>query len=65
MQMNNAKDNNQEYILKFIIIGDTCVGKSNLLLKYTDRNFNNRHEITIGVDYGVRRLSYKNNLLLI
>lgn len=60
--METNKDDEQEYILKFIIIGDTCVGKSNLLLKYTDRNFNNRHDITIGVDYGVRRICYNNNL---
>ncbi|CAK87655.1 unnamed protein product (macronuclear) [Paramecium tetraurelia] len=46
--------NNYHYLLKFIIIGDTCVGKSCLLLQFTDSRFRNEHDATIGVEFGSR-----------
>ena len=42
------------YLFKFIIIGDTCVGKSCLLLQFTDKRFKNEHDLTIGVEFGAR-----------
>ncbi len=39
---------------RYIIIGDTEVGKSSLLLQFTERQFNNAHEMTIGVEMGNR-----------
>lgn len=49
-----------EYSLKFIIVGDTSVGKSNLLLQFTDRKFQPKHNITIAVEYGTKLISRKN-----
>jgi Ras-related protein Rab-2A len=40
------------YLFKYIIIGDTSVGKSCLLLQFIDRTFRQKHEITIGVEFG-------------
>ncbi|CAD8084180.1 unnamed protein product [Paramecium sonneborni] len=48
--------NNYHYLLKFIIIGDTCVGKSCLLLQFTDSRFRNEHDATIGVEFGSRNI---------
>jgi len=42
------------YIFKFIIVGDSCVGKSCLLLQFTDKRFKNSHDLTIGVEFGSR-----------
>jgi Ras-related protein Rab-2A len=42
------------YLFKFIIIGDTGVGKSCLLLKYVDGRFRQKHEVTIGVEFGAK-----------
>ncbi|TVU38979.1 hypothetical protein EJB05_12377, partial [Eragrostis curvula] len=39
---------------KFITIGDVGVGKSCLLLQFTDRRFQPEHELTIGVEFGTR-----------
>ena len=36
---------------KIVILGDTCVGKSCLLLRFTDEKFMSTHHPTIGVDY--------------
>lgn len=42
------------YLFKYIIIGDTGVGKSCLLLQFTDKRFKADHDLTIGVDFGAR-----------
>ncbi len=42
------------YLFKYIIIGDTGVGKSCLLLQFTDRRFRTDHDLTIGVEFGAR-----------
>ena len=44
------------YLFKYIIIGDTAVGKSCLLLQFTDKRFQNIHELTIGVEFGARNI---------
>eukprot|EP01013_Petalomonas_cantuscygni_P038163 TRINITY_DN69208_c0_g1_i1.p2 TRINITY_DN69208_c0_g1~~TRINITY_DN69208_c0_g1_i1.p2 ORF type:complete len:217 (+),score=39.81 TRINITY_DN69208_c0_g1_i1:205-855(+) len=42
------------YQFKYIIIGDTGVGKSCLLLQFTDKRFTPVHDLTIGVEFGSR-----------
>jgi len=42
------------YLFKYIVIGDSAVGKSCLLLQFTDRRFQQTHEVTIGVEFGAR-----------
>ena len=42
------------YLFKYIIIGDTGVGKSCLLLQFTDKRFRVHHDLTIGVEFGAR-----------
>ena len=42
------------YLFKYIIIGDTAVGKSCLLLQFTDKRFRHDHDLTIGVEFGSR-----------
>ncbi len=42
------------YLFKYIIIGDTSVGKSCMLLQFTDKRFQPVHDITIGVEFGAR-----------
>lgn len=39
---------------RYIIIGDTGVGKSCLLLQFTDKRFQPVHDLTIGVEFGAR-----------
>ncbi|CAD8169059.1 unnamed protein product [Paramecium pentaurelia] len=48
------------YLFKFIIVGDTSVGKSCLLLKYTEGKFKEEHDATIGVEFGSQVFKYKN-----
>jgi len=46
-----------DYLFKYIIIGDTGVGKSCLLLQFTDRRFQPVHDLTIGVEFGARMIT--------
>jgi Ras-related protein Rab-2A len=48
------------YLFKYIIIGDTGVGKSCLLLQFTDKRFQPVHDLTIGVEFGARLVTIDN-----
>ena len=43
---------NQDCMFKLIIIGDTGVGKSCLMLRGTKDEFRDDHDVTIGVEFG-------------
>ncbi|RVW31090.1 Ras-related protein RABA5d [Vitis vinifera] len=41
----------EEYLFKVVIIGDSAVGKSNLLSRYARNEFNINSKATIGVEF--------------
>ncbi len=49
-------EKNYNYLLKYIIIGDASVGKSNLLMKFTQNKFTENYQATIGVEFGAKNL---------
>ena len=49
------------YLFKYIIIGDTGVGKSCLLLQFTDKRFQPVHDLTIGVEFGARLINIESH----
>ncbi|CAD8142994.1 unnamed protein product (macronuclear) [Paramecium tetraurelia] len=53
------------YLFKFIIVGDTSVGKSCLLLQYVDKKFRTDHEATIGVEFGAKQMIIKSKVIKI
>lgn len=44
-------------IVPLMIAGDTGVGKSCLLLQFTDKRFQPVHDLTIGVEFGARMIN--------
>ena len=48
---------NFDYLLKYIIIGDAAVGKSNILLKYAHKQFKPEYQLTIGVEFGAKNIN--------
>ena len=60
--MNTASNIYYDYQLKYIFIGDSGVGKSMLVLRYTDNKFYNEHKATLGVDFGYKLLTVNNHL---
>ena len=56
-----AEQNPQyDYLLKYIIIGDACVGKSNLLLRYANGEFRSEYQTTIGVEFTAKNINIDN-----
>lgn len=47
-------------IFKILIIGDSGVGKSSILLRYTDNYFLHHYESTIGIDFKIKILNINN-----
>ena len=46
-----------DHIFKVLLIGDAGVGKSSILLQFTDGSFNENLQSTIGVDFKIKTLS--------
>ena len=53
---------NFNYLLKYIIIGDSAVGKSNILLRYIHDKFNEEFQSTIGVEFGARNIKIEDKI---
>ena len=52
---------NYEYIFKIVLIGDSDVGKSNLMQRYLNNSFVENSKATVGVELGSKVLSIKNH----
>ena len=50
------------YLLKYIVIGDSAVGKSNLLLRYAHDRFNDEYQATIGVEFGAKNVEINDQI---
>ena len=40
-----------DYVIKVVVIGDSGVGKTNMILKYTQDTFKENYMATLGVDF--------------
>ena len=52
-----------DYIFKVLIIGDSSVGKSNILLRFSENVFHDTFLPTIGVDFKIKNLSINNKTI--
>jgi len=51
---------NYDYLFKVVLIGDSGVGKSNLLSRFTRNEFNLESKSTIGVEFATRSINVDN-----
>ena len=49
-----------DFLLKVVLIGDSGVGKSNLLLRYTKDEFKMQSQMTIGVEFATKSIVIQN-----
>ena len=52
-----------DHIFKVLIIGDSSVGKSNILLRFSDNIFHDTFLPTIGVDFKIRNVKMSNQTI--
>ncbi|KAG8799964.1 hypothetical protein FRC18_008151 [Serendipita sp. 400] len=52
-----AEASNYDYLFKVVLIGDSGVGKSNLLSRFTRNEFNLDSKSTIGVEFATRSIN--------
>ncbi|XP_056366772.1 ras-related protein Rab-11A-like isoform X2 [Oenanthe melanoleuca] len=55
-----GKDDEYDYLFKVVLIGDSGVGKSNLLSRFTRNEFNLESKSTIGVEFATRSIQVDN-----
>jgi Ras-related protein Rab-27A len=48
-----------DYLIKFLALGDSGVGKTSFLYQYTDNQFNSKFISTVGIDFREKRVVYK------
>ena len=54
-----------DLLFKLILIGDSCVGKSNILLKYLKNEFDPNSRATVGVEFGTKNIILNNKKIKI
>lgn len=52
-------DGDYDYLIKFLALGDSGVGKTSVLYQYTDGKFNSKFITTVGIDFREKRLVYR------
>ncbi|XP_030043065.1 LOW QUALITY PROTEIN: ras-related protein Rab-11A-like [Microcaecilia unicolor] len=55
-----SKEDEYDYLFKIVLIGDSGVGKSNLLSRFTRNEFNLESKSTIGVEFATRSIRVDN-----
>ncbi|KAI8972130.1 small monomeric GTPase [Pilobolus umbonatus] len=56
-------EDDYDYLFKIVIIGDSSVGKSNLLTRFTTDEFNLESKSTIGVEFATKNLEIDNHVI--
>jgi small GTP-binding protein len=51
--------NSYHFLFKFIVIGDTGVGKSCVVLQFIEGKTRTTHDVTIGVEFGAKTIPVK------
>lgn len=52
-----------DYLFKFLLIGNSGVGKSCILMRYADNSFTENFFNTIGVDFKIRNVEHEGKII--
>lgn len=56
------KNQGYDHLIKLLVVGDSGVGKTNMLLRFCENNFLNSHLTTIGISPLTQALTSKPKL---
>jgi small GTP-binding protein len=54
---------NADNVFKILIIGDSNVGKSSLLIRFSDNEYYNNYITTIGLDFRTKKININNKII--
>lgn len=57
------RDDNYDYLFKIVLIGDSGVGKSNLLSRFTRGEFSLESKSTIGVEFATKSVTVEGKVI--
>ena len=61
--MNSQNPSGYDMIFKVVLIGDTSVGKTNILSKYLTNEFDPDSKATVGVEFGTKNFKIEDNIV--
>lgn len=62
--VNSSATPDYDYLIKFLALGDSGVGKTSVLCQYTSGVFNKKFISTVGIDFSEKRVvRYINTLI--
>ena len=61
--MTSRGEDEYDYLFKVVLIGDSGVGKSNLLSRFTKNEFNLESKTTIGVEFATKSIECDNKII--
>ncbi|XP_058271939.1 ras-related protein Rab-27B isoform X1 [Hemibagrus wyckioides] len=59
--VSSMTDGDYDYLIKLLALGDSGVGKTTFLYRYTDNKFNPKFITTVGIDFREKRVVYSTN----
>ena len=54
--MASVLNTDYDYLIKFLALGDSAVGKTSILYRYTDDQFISKFMSTVGIDFREKRI---------
>jgi len=57
--INSTQNDDYDYLIKLLALGDSSVGKTSLLHRYTDDEFTSKFVSTVGVDFKQKRIVHQ------
>ena len=61
--MSHKKYSDYDFLFKILVIGDSGVGKSCILLRFVDKTFTETYISTIGVDFRIKTVEFDNKVI--
>ena len=58
-----AEDDNYEMMFKVVLVGDSFVGKTNIMSKYIKNEFHEDSKATVGVEFGSKQFTIEGHLI--
>lgn len=59
--MSNNKNDDYEFLFKYIMVGYTSTGKTQILLQFSEHKFEQAHDATVGIDFLIHDIEFKEN----